>query len=279
MPVDYGIVIFAEILAVAVIWFMAFGAHEDLSLMEKPKPGLFASIKAVAMNPKFWKYGFTNAAFAAAISLVQTGVPLYILYFLKREDGISTTIMLGVSILSAIIFIPVWFKIIKKTTVMPAWRSAFAILAVGLIPLFFTSNFVAAVCMTVILGFGMGGVQASMDVVAARIIDEDSRKYGLQREGIYSSLLGVLNKVSGLFVSAGYLIAGKFFGYQNGENPGPMPDLASRFLVVIFPAILMLLAFGLSFFLKFKEDEKKAEQAEPDFAQAEREAEASAEAE
>ena len=267
------------VLAIVVILFMTFGTHEDLSLQDKPKPPLFGSIKAVIINPKFWKYGFTNAAFAAAISLVQTGVPLYILYFLKREDGISTTIMLGVSILSAIIFIPVWFKIIKKTTVMPAWRSAFAILAVGLIPLFFTSNFVAAVCMTVILGFGMGGVQASMDVVAARIIDEDSRKYGLQREGIYSSLLGVLNKVSGLFVSAGYLIAGKFFGYQNGDNPGPMPDLASRFLVVIFPAILMLLAFGFSFFLKFKEDEKKAEQAEPDFAQAEREAEASAEAE
>ena len=267
------------VLAIVVILFMTFGTHEDLSLQDKPKPPLFGSIKAVIINPKFWKYGFTNAAFAAAISLVQTGVPLYILYFLKREDGISTTIMLGVSILSAIIFIPVWFKIIKKTTVMPAWRSAFAILAVGLIPLFFTSNFVAAVCMTVILGFGMGGVQASMDVVAARIIDEDRRKYGLQREGIYSSLLGVLNKVSGLFVSAGYLIAGKFFGYQNGDNPGPMPDLASRFLVVIFPAILMLLAFGFSFFLKFKEDEKKAEQAEPDFAQAEREAEASAEAE
>ena len=267
------------VLAIVVILFMTFGTHEDLSLQDKPKPPLFGSIKAVIINPKFWKYGFTNAAFAAAISLVQTGVPLYILYFLKREDGISTTIMLGVSILSAIIFIPVWFKIIKKTTVMPAWRSAFAILAVGLIPLFFTSNFVAAVCMTVILGFGMGGVQASMDVVAARIIDEDSHKYGLQREGIYSSLLGVLNKVSGLFVSAGYLIAGKIFGYQNGDNPGPMPDLASRFLVVIFPAILMLLAFGFSFFLKFKEDEKKAEQAEPDFAQAEREAEASAEAE
>ena len=267
------------VLAIVVILFMTFGTHEDLSLQDKPKPPLFGSIKAVIINPKFWKYGFTNAAFAAAISLVQTGVPLYILYFLKREDGISTTIMLGVSILSAIIFIPVWFKIIKKTTVMPAWRSAFAILAVGLIPLFFTSNFVAAVCMTVILGFGMGGVQASMDVVAARIIDEDSRKYGLQREGIYSSLLGVLNKVSGLFVSAGYLIAGKFFGYQNGDNPGPMPDLASRFLVVLFPAILMLLAFGFSFFLKFKEDEKKAEQAEPDFAQVEREAEASAEAE
>lgn len=242
------------VLAIATILYMTFGTHEDLSLQDKPKPPLFGSIKAVIVNPKFWKYGVTNAAFTAGLSLVQTGIPLYILYFLKRDDDISTTIMLGVSILSAIIFIPVWFKIIKKTTIMPAWRSAFAILGAGLIPLFFTSNFVVAICITVLLGFGMGGVQASMDVVAARIIDEDSRKYGLQREGIYSSLLGVLNKVSGLFTSAGYLIAGKFFGYQNGKNPGPMPDRAASFLVVVFPAILMFFAFGLSFFLKFKED-------------------------
>ena len=242
------------VLAVVVIVFMTLGTHEDLSNQDKPKPPLLGSIKAVIINPKYWKYGFTNAAFAASISLVQAGIPLYIKYFLKREDGMSSTIMLGVSILSAIVFIPVWFKIIKKTTIMPAWRSAFAILGVALLPLFFTSNFVSAICIAVVLGFGMGGVQASMDVVAARIIDEDSRKYGLQREGIYSSLLGVLNKVSGLFVSAGYLIVGKFFGYENGENPGSAPDLASRFLVVIFPAILMLLAFGLSFFLKFTED-------------------------
>lgn len=276
------------VLAVVVIVFMTLGTHEDLSNQDKPKPPLLGSIKAVIINPKYWKYGFTNAAFAASISLVQAGIPLYIKYFLKREDGMSSTIMLGVSILSAIVFIPVWFKIIKKTTIMPAWRSAFAILGVALLPLFFTSNFVSAICIAVVLGFGMGGVQASMDVVAARIIDEDSRKYGLQREGIYSSLLGVLNKVSGLFVSAGYLIVGKFFGYENGENPGSAPDLASRFLIVIFPAILMLLAFALSFFLKFREDEKSekeeavAVEEEPGFAEEEavkEEAEASAEAE
>lgn len=247
------------VLAITVILYMTFGTHEDLSVQDKPKPPLLGSIKAVIINPKYWKYGFTNAAFAASISLVQAGIPFYIKYFLKREDGMSSTIMLGVSILSAIVFIPVWFKIIGKTTVMPAWRTAFAILGVALLPLFFTYNFVAALCVAVILGFGMGGVQASMDLVAAKIIDEDSRKYGLQREGIYSSLLGVLNKVSGLFVSAGYLIVDKIFGFESGENPGAHPDVASRFLVVIFPAILMCLAFVLSFFLKFKDEDETDE--------------------
>lgn len=246
------------ILAIAVIWFMAFGSHEDLSLMEKPKPALLSSIKAVVINPKFWKYGLVNAAFAASVSLVQAGVPFYVKYYLGRSDGMSATMLLGVAILSAIAFIPIWFRIIKKLTLMPAWRTAFGLIAASMIPLYFVSSLYAAIAIVALFGFGMAGVQASMDLVSARILDEDSRKYGVNREGIYSSLLGVLNKTSGLFISAGYLLVDKLFGFKSGENPGPAPGDASRFLMVLFPAALLLLGFLFSFILKFesgKEDD------------------------
>lgn len=241
-------------LALAVIWYMAFGTHEDPANLNTDKPKLFSSLKAVITNPKFWKYGITNAAFSAAISLVQAGVPFYIKYYLGRNDGTSSTIMLGTAIISAILFIPAWFKIIKKMTVMPAWRMSFAIITVGMVPLLFTSAFSAAIVVTVVLGFGMAGVQASMDIVAAKIIDEDSQKYNLKREGIYSSLLSVLNKTSGLFVSIAYLIVDEFFGFKSGNDPGSDPGMASRFLVAAFPACLMIVALCLSFWLKFKND-------------------------
>ncbi|MDD6729142.1 MAG: MFS transporter [Eubacteriales bacterium] len=250
------------IIAVAVIWFMATGAHEDMSAMEKPKPKFFGSILAVVKNPKFWKYGITNAAFAAALSLVQAGVPFYVKYYLGRADGLSSTILLGVSIISAIVFIPVWFKIIKKFTVMPSWRAAFAVIAFGILPLYFTSTLPAAVAVCVLLGFGMAGVQASMDLVSAKILDEDAKKYGVQREGMYSSLLGVLNKASGLFVSAGYLIVDKIYGFESGDVPGNAPGEASRFLMVLFPSILLIAALLLSFWLKFKDDDSKNEDIE-----------------
>ena len=239
------------ILAIAVIWYMAFNAKEDLSAMEKPKPGFFSSIKAVLINPKFWKYGITNAAFAAAISLVQAGVPFYVKYYIGREDGMSSTLLLGVAILSAILFLPIWFKIIKKFTVLPSWRLSFGIIAFGILPLYVTSTLPLAIAATLVLGFGMAGVQASMDLVSAAILDEDARKYGLQREGIYSSLMGVLNKASGLFVSAGYLIVDRVFGFESGDSPGTMPGQASRFLTVLFPAVLLVICFGFSFLMKF----------------------------
>lgn len=244
------------ILAIAVIWFMAFGAREDLSLLDQPKPGLLSSIKAVVTNPKFWKYGMTNACFAAALALIQAGVPFYVKYYLGREDGMSSTLLLGVAILSAIVFIPVWIKIIHRLSVMRAWRLAFGVITVFLLPLYVTTVLGAALPVVVLLGFGMAGVQATMDLVSARILDEDTRKFGLRREGIYSSLLGVLNKANGLFVSAGYLIVDKLYGFESGDVPGDNPGDASRFLTVLFPALLLLVGFLFSFWLKFKEDEK-----------------------
>ena len=244
------------ILAIAVIWFMAFGAREDLSLMDQPKPGLLSSVKAVVTNPKFWKYGMTNACFAAALALIQAGIPFYVKYYLGREDGMSSTLLLGVAILSAIVFIPVWIKIIHRLSVMRAWRLAFGVITVFLLPLYVTTVLGAALPVVVLLGFGMAGVQATMDLVSARILDEDTRKFGLRREGIYSSLLGVLNKANGLFVSAGYLIVDKLYGFESGDVPGDNPGDASRFLTVLFPALLLLVGFLFSFWLKFKEDEK-----------------------
>jgi|LSQX01.3.fsa_nt_gb GPH family glycoside/pentoside/hexuronide:cation symporter len=242
------------IIALAVIWYMTLSSHEDFSAMDKPKPSLFGSLKAVLSNKKFWIYGVANAAFAAAFSLIQAGVPFYVKYYLKLEDS-KTTVLLGTAILSVVIFIPFWVKIIKKLTLMPAWRLSFLIIAVCMIPLYFTKNLIAAVLALLPVGFGVAGVSATMDVVAARILDEDAKKYGVQREGTYSSLIGVLNKTSGLFTALGYFLVDKIYGYVDGNNTGASPDGAARFLTVLFPIILFIVAVIFSKFLKFNEAE------------------------
>jgi GPH family glycoside/pentoside/hexuronide:cation symporter len=105
------------------------------------------------------------------------------------------------------------------------------------------------------MGFGYGGACVTMDLVGARILDEDKAKYGVQREGTFSSLTGVLNKSSGLFVAAGFFLVSRFFGYESGDVPGAHPEDAARFLLSIFPLVIMIVCVGLSFFLKFKQDD------------------------
>jgi GPH family glycoside/pentoside/hexuronide:cation symporter len=247
-------------LAIVVIWFMTLNSHEDFSAMEKPKPSLISSLRAVAVNPKFWIYGAANASFTAAMALLQAGVPFYVKYYLHASDK-STTVMLGTAIISAILFIPVWFVIIKKIKVMPSWRLSFIIFMLGLIPLYFTGTVAASTAFVLLPGFGIAGIQVTMDIVSARILDEDSAKYGIQREGVYSSLIGVLNKTYNLFSSLGYLLVYKLYGFESGNNPGGAPDDASRFLTVLFPVALMAVCVISSRFLKFSEPEDNTEEA------------------
>lgn len=243
-------------LAVIVIWGMAVGCHENPQAMESPKPELFKTILSVISNPKFWIYGITNAAFFAGLGLVQSGVSFYVKYYLG-ESGMGSTILLGVCIVSAIIFIPLWVKIVKKISLMPAWRIALLISAVGIVPLYFVNSLAAAAVAVVVFGFGMGGVSTTMDIVSARILDEDKQKTGISREGSYTSLIGVLNKVNGLFTSLAFYLVYHIYGFESGENPGMAPDEAARFLTVIFPVVMFVVCIVMSKFLKFEKDTEK----------------------
>ena len=244
-------------LAVIVIWFMAVGCHEDPAAMERPKPHLFSSILAIASNPKFWIYGIANAAYYAGLALVQSGVPFYVKYHLQ-QGSLGTTILLGVVILSAIAFIPLWVRLIRKMALMPAWRLSLAVCAVGVIPLYFIHSLPAAAVAVILFGFGMGGVSTTMDLVSARILDEDRRKTGLQREGTYTSLIGILNKASGLFTSLAFLLVYRIYGFESGDNPGTAPDAAARFLMILFPVVILVVCILVSRFLKFGPEEESS---------------------
>jgi GPH family glycoside/pentoside/hexuronide:cation symporter len=90
-----------------------------------------------------------------------------------------------------------------------------------------------------------------MDIVAARILDEDKARHGVQREGTFGSLSGVLGNTSGLFVAASFFLVARIFGYQSGENPGSRPVDAAKFLISVFPFFLMTACCILSLFLRF----------------------------
>jgi GPH family glycoside/pentoside/hexuronide:cation symporter len=240
-------------LAFIVILYMTLNCHETPEAQELPKPQLFKSIRDILKNPKFWLNGLVRATFFAALAVLQQSVAFYTKYVLEA-DGMASTIMLAAVIVVAIIAVPVWVKIIKKLGLMKTWRITLACVAVPLIPLYFTSTLLASTIVLVVLGFGYGGVCATLDVVGARILDEDKARHGVQREGTFGSLAGVLGNTSGLFVAFGFLMVSRIFGYESGEVPGLRPVEAARFLISVFPLILMVCCCALSFLLKFKDD-------------------------
>ncbi|MGN0906099.1 MAG: MFS transporter [Bullifex sp.] len=241
-------------LAITVIWFMATGCHEDQHVQGEERPHLLSSIIQIARNPKFWVYGLTNSCYYGALALVQSGVAFYSKYHLG-QGGLGSTILLGTVIISAIVFIPVWVKVMKRFSLMPSFRSALVICALSIIPLYFVHSLPLAVVTVVFFGLGMGGVSCTMDVAGARIMDDDYEKNGVKREGLFSSLNGILNKVSGLITSLAFFLVFSIYGFESGANPGPDPDGASVFLTVLFPISFFIAGAIISLFLRFDEKE------------------------
>jgi GPH family glycoside/pentoside/hexuronide:cation symporter len=238
------------ILGGAVILYMGLTSRESREVEEQQRPELWHSIKSLFVNRKFWIAGLANAFYSAAMSLVLASVPFYVKYALNLSSGQSTFLLAAVLVI-AIGSVAVWSYFVRRFTLMPVWRAALLSLALAFIPLNFANSLWTAVAFSALIGFGFAGVITTMDLIGAKIMDEDTARYNLRREGIISSAMGFMNRLNGLFTSFAFLLVRNIYGYVSGDVPGLRPADASRFLMAIFPLILMVISFGFSFLINF----------------------------
>ena len=238
------------ILGGVVILYMTFTSREAGFSPEEEVPQLWNSIKDLLTNRKFWIAGFANAFYSAAMALVLASLPFFVKYALGLSES-QTTFLFAAVLIIAIVCVAVWARLVRKFSLMPVWRAALIVLAVAFIPLYFANTLITAIICASLVGFGFAGVITTMDLIGARIMDEDTRKHNLRREGIFANALGFMNRLSGLFTSAAFYLIFVLFGFESGLNPGDQPDLAARFLLTVFPPILMVISFTFSFFIDF----------------------------
>lgn len=240
------------ILALAVMMYCFLGCRESTDYEELEKPKLIDSIIALIKNPHFWIFGFAGAFYSAAFALISQALPFYVKYTLGL-GGSTTTIMLGIVLGVAVIGILVWSRIAKKMPVMTIWRTGFIIMAIGFVPLYFAKVLPLAIAVAAVMGFGIAACLTTMDCIGAKIVDDDYQRNGVKREGIINSLMGVMNRLNGLYTSLAFYIASECFGFVSGDDPGTNPGLAAKVLLCVFPCAAMVLATVISFFLKLPE--------------------------
>ena len=241
----------------AVILYMALTSREVQISEAEEKPQLWDSIKSLLTNRKFWVAGFAGAFYSAAMSLVLVSMPFFVKYTLAIPDNQATFLFAAV-LLIAIGCVAIWARLVRKFSLIPIWRVALATLAVAFVPLYFANSLVTALFASALVGFGFAGVITTMDLIGAKIMDEDTQKHNLRREGIISNAMGFMNRLNGLFTGAAFYLVAVLFSFESGTNPGPHPDNAARFLLSVFPPILMVISFIFSFFIDFHEVEKIA---------------------
>lgn len=260
--IGYGLTaIIYGVVALVVILYMTFGCHEDIEAEnreyeEQEKPDLIKAIVALVTNSKFWIFGFAGAFYSAAFSLLSQAVTFYVKYSLGLDSSM-TTVMLAVVFGFALIGIAGFSLLAKKVEIIKIWRTGFIVMTIGFVPLYFATNLTSAIIIASVMGVGVAGCLISMDCIGAKIIDDDYARHGIKREGMLTSLIGVMNRLNGLYVSLGYKIMFIVYGFENDANPGDNPGAAARVLLCVLPFVAMLLASIFSMFLHFKDEKKK----------------------
>lgn len=242
------------ILGGIVILYMSLTSQERKIEENDEKPRLWNSLKELFLNRKFWIAGFANAFYSAAMSLVLASMPFFVKYTLHLGSGQSTILFASV-LLIAIGCVAIWAWLVRKFSLIPTWRAALIALAIAFVPLYFANSLATAIVGSILVGFGFAGVITTMDLIGAKVMDEDTQKYNVRREGIISNALGFMNRLNGLFTSAAFSLVFIIYKYESGNNPGPQPDNAARFLLTVCPFVLMLISFGFSFLINFKKVE------------------------
>ena len=119
-------------------------------------------------------------------------------------------------LLIAIGCVAIWARLVRRFTLIPVWRAALISLCLAFIPLYFANSLATAVVGSVLVGFGFAGVITTMDLIGAKIMDEDTQKHNVRREGIISNALGFMNRLNGLFTSFAFLMIFKIFKLNFG---------------------------------------------------------------
>jgi glycoside/pentoside/hexuronide:cation symporter, GPH family len=89
-------------------------------------------------------------------------------------------------------------------------------------------------------------------MIMANFVDQNLKRTGHRQEGLYYSLKRVIGKLSKIVEALALVVLSLLFGYVSGENPGPHPENAFRFLISVFPLVFTILAWLIASRLSFE---------------------------
>lgn len=107
-------------------------------------------------------------------------------------------------------------------------------------------NLAVGILGAAVAGMGLGGIKVCREMILASLVDRSIIRSGHRREGIYYSLNRFIGRLSKILETLALVLLGVLFGYVSGQDPGPDPESAFRFLISVFPFVCLVLAWALA---------------------------------
>jgi len=200
---------------------------------------------AAMRNPMFSKVLTIELLVSTAISVTAANYLFVAEYAFGASDA-QTSIALMMFFVMAIIALPFWLWLAKKTEKRNAFFVAVTVSGVcfaAFIPLAPFGNFTMFLIASLIAGTGFSAPIFLARSMTADIVERQAAETGENRAGIHYALLTSFSKIgSSLAFGVGYLLVGQLARFRPGQEN---PESAIFGLVLIFgllPAALYLIA-------------------------------------
>jgi len=196
---------------------------------------------------------FTVAfTFLMVVTMVYTlATPFWVKYTLGASPQVTSLIFATVFVV-AILSVSIWGRFVRILGIKRSWLWSVGVMTASAFILGLASNLTLGMIGAAVAGAGLGGIKVCREMIMANFVDRSLSYTGHRREGVYYSLLRVVGKLSKIVESLALVLLGILFGYVSGENPGPHPDNAFRFLISVFPFIFALIALIIASRLSFE---------------------------
>ena len=229
---------------------------EDPKALETPTLDLKDAFGEVLRDRPFLLFTIALTFMTFTTGAYTLATPFWVKYTLAASPQVTSLIFATVFVV-AILSVSTWGRLVRVFGIKRSWLWSVGVMAASAIILGLASNVAMGAVGAAVAGAGLGGGQVCREMIMANFVDRNLERTGHRREGIYYSLLRVIGKLSKILQSISLVLLGLLFGYVSGDNPGPQPDNAFRFLISVFPLVCTIIAWLIASRLSF--ENKQAE--------------------
>ena len=245
-----GMAIAYAILSVGLLTLALLGNREDLQMQAVDRVELLPALKNVLRDPSFWKFGITITLVLFGVNMVPFTLPFYVKHALGAPPELAS-LLSGAALVASLLVLPLWGKLVEKWKMKTTFLLVILIMSLGTVMMSLPPNRTIAIAGIAAIGAAWGGIWVCNNIIRADLVSQNLAKTEKHTEALYYAMLNVIQNMGGILQSVAMMLASLLFGYVSGENPGPQPDMAFRFLIGFAPLVGLALSwFSARWFFK-----------------------------
>jgi GPH family glycoside/pentoside/hexuronide:cation symporter len=227
--------------------------------------GVFSHIRLTLRNRPFVLLMVSKFLILLATATNSTAMLLYMLNVLKGGYNGALYMNLGLN-LALGLSMPFWVPLSRKLGKRACYMAAMGLYVVSMASWIFAQPhepMIGLVMRGVLIGVAAGGMGLVGLAMLPDTVEYDALRFGLRREGLFSSVFAVMEKL-GFAIGPGlmgiYLTASGYVPTHHGHLTTQPPTVAAALLVgsALVPAALVLGAFAVIIFYDLDEAKLKA---------------------